>query len=68
MSALGFKARVDPHLHASLPAYEGFLRFTSVVTPAGLLLISIAADPFLLTYLQRYLQVLVGLNPRLSML
>ena len=38
MSALSFKARVDHLLHASLPVCIGFLRFTSGVTPADLLI------------------------------
>ena len=41
-SALGFKANVND-LHASLPAYNGFLRFTSGVRPADLFAASIAA-------------------------
>ena len=37
MSALDFKAREDPSFYASSPACNGFLRFTSGVTPANLL-------------------------------
>ena len=37
-SVLGFKTRVDPpYLHAYSPVCNGFLRFTSSVTPADLL-------------------------------
>ena len=37
---LGFKVRVDPHLS---PACSGFLRFTSGVTSADLLMASMAS-------------------------
>ena len=36
-SVLGFKAGWIPHLHALLPVCNGFLRFTSAVTHAGLI-------------------------------
>ena len=35
-----------PHLHASLPMHNRFLRFTSGATPADLLMASMAAEPF----------------------
>ena len=35
-----------PRLHASLPAHNRFLRFTSGVTPAGCIEVSMAAEPF----------------------
>ena len=44
MLALNFKARVDP-LTLS-PACNGFLRFTSAVTPAELLVASMVTKPF----------------------
>ena len=47
MSVQGFRARVDNCLHASLPAYNGFLRFTSDVTTFDLLRASIAAEPLI---------------------
>ena len=34
MSTMGFKPRMHPHLHASSPACNEFLRFTSDVTHA----------------------------------
>ena len=37
ISALEFKARMDPHLLTSSPTCNGFLRFTSGATPADLL-------------------------------
>ena len=36
-----------PHLHASLPGHNGFLRFTSGVTPTDLLAASMAASHIL---------------------
>ena len=45
---LGFKARVDPCLHVSLPACNEFLRFTFGATPADLLVASMADEPFLI--------------------
>ena len=46
MSALGFKARVDPlPKSASLPVYNRFLRITSGATPTDLLA-NITAEPF----------------------
>ena len=48
---LGFQSRGgSPCLHALLPAYNGFLRFTSGVTPADLLVLSTVAEPFQFTY------------------
>ena len=44
MSALGFKARVDPHLSAFLPAHNQYLRFTSGASSADLLVASMVAD------------------------
>ena len=35
-----------PHLHAFLPVYNRFLRFTSGATPADCIEVSMAADPF----------------------
>ena len=44
-SALGFKARVDhPLLACFVDVHNGFLRFTSGVTPANLLMASMAAS------------------------
>ena len=43
MSALGFEARVDPLLACFVTCMNGFLRFTSGVTPADLLMGSMAA-------------------------
>ena len=49
----GFKHQVGfPHLYALLPLYNGLLRFTSGVTPADLLVASMAAEPFQSTYLR----------------
>ena len=45
MSTLGFKARVSG-LHALSPVHNRFLRFTSVATPADLLVASMAVEPF----------------------
>ena len=43
-SALGFKARVDSFACVLLsPAHNRFLRFTSAVTPADLLVVSMTA-------------------------
>ena len=61
MSALGFKASVVPNLLASSLICNGFLRLTSGVTPADLLIVRISATPFLFTYL--YTQ---GLEPRIE--
>ena len=47
LSALGFRARVGRGLHVTCS-----LRVTSGVTPANLLLASMAAKPFSSTYLQ----------------
>ena len=49
MSALDFKARVDP-LHAFSLAV--IVRFTSGVTPADCIGVSMVAEPFRSTYLQ----------------
>ena len=38
------------HLHVSLPAHDRFLRFTSCATPSNLLVSSMTADPFLISY------------------
>ena len=46
MSALGFKARVDPCLCTFSPLHNGFLRFISGSTPADLLMASMAAGHF----------------------
>ena len=54
MSVLTFKARVYelyPHLCALLPACNRILRFTWGVTPADLLVASMASKPFPSTYL-----------------
>ena len=48
-----------PCLCASLPVCNGFLRFTSGVTPADCMEVSMAAKPFQSTYLQTCLQALV---------
>ena len=53
MSALDFKAR----LHALLPACNQFLTFTSGVTPADLLVASMAVEPF---HPHTCIQALVG--------
>ena len=45
-STLAFKAKVDPLLVCFLPSCNGFLRFTSGATPADLLVVSRAAEPF----------------------
>ena len=51
-SAQGSKPGWIPHLHVfSLPAYYRFLRFTSGMTPADLLMASMTAEPFQSTYL-----------------
>ena len=60
-----------PHLCALLPTCNEFPRFTSGVTPANCIEVSMAAEPFRSTYLQMCLQALVevrGLNLWLSML
>ena len=54
LSAIGFKGRVDPHLCASSPACNAFLRFTSGVTAADLLTASMAAEHFWSTYFFRH--------------
>ena len=58
-SALGFKARVDSHLCALLPACNGFLRLTSGATPADPLAASMAAKLF---HPCACIQVLMGLS------
>ena len=45
MSAMGFKARVDP-VHAPWPECDGFLRFTSGVAPAEIMTASMAPGPW----------------------
>ena len=60
ISALGFKVRVDPFL-----VWNGFLSFTSGLTPADLLMASMAVEPFWSTYLE---QALVWLQPWNSVL
>ena len=45
---LGFEARVDSCLHASLPACNEFLRFTFGAIPADLFVATMAAEPFLI--------------------
>ena len=55
-----------PRLPVSSPAHNGFLRFTSGVTLADCIEVSMAAEPFLSTYLQTCWQALVevrGLEP-----
>ena len=52
-----------PHLHAFSPACNGFLRFTSGVTPANCIEVTVATKPFRPTYLQIYPQALVGFEP-----
>ena len=43
----GFQSQGQfPNLHASLPGHNGYLRFTSGVTPADLLVASMAAKLF----------------------
>ena len=59
MSALGFKARMDPSLGASSPVHNRFLRFTSRVTPADCIEVSMAAKPFWSMYLQMCQSALV---------
>ena len=39
-----------PHLYASSPTHNGFLRFTSGATPADLLTASLVGEPFRSTY------------------
>ena len=52
-----------PCLPASLPACNRFLRFTSIVTLADLLVTSMAAEPF---HPRTCIQVLVGLESRIK--
>ena len=40
------KTALIPHLHASLPVCNGFLNLTSDMTPADLLVASMAPEPF----------------------
>ena len=50
ISALGFEVRVDPSLVCFLDSStvcNGFVRFTSGVTPTGFLMACIATEPFL---------------------
>ena len=59
----GFQSQgLSTCLHASSPTCNGFLRFTSGVTPADLLVASMAAKPFQSTYLHTY-KYLWGLSP-----
>ena len=61
---LGFKARMDPFdLCASSPACNGFLIFTSGVTPTDLLTARMAAKSFWSTYLYMHFEALLGLEP-----
>ena len=56
MSLLGFKTSGIPHLCALSPACNGFLRFTSSVTPANLLVARMAANAFThLLFKQRWI-------------
>ena len=67
MSDLGFKARVDPCFACFLGCV--ILIFTSGVTPADCIEVSMAAEPFWSTYFQMCLQALVevwGSNPQPS--
>ena len=59
MSALGFKARVDPLFAGSLTCV--ILRFTSGATLADCVEVSMAAKPFRSTYSQTH-----NVNGRLS--
>ena len=45
-SAPGFKIRVDPIVCASSTTYNGFLRFTSGMTPVNIWTTGIAVNPF----------------------
>ena len=45
------------HLHAYSPVYNGFLRFTCVVTPAYLFKASIVAEPFLSSFLWNLMEM-----------
>ena len=50
-----------PGLRASLPSTKGFLRLTSVATPADLLVTSMAAEPFSI-YVLAHVQALAELE------
>ena len=63
MPALCFKARVDSLAYILSPAYNGFLRFTSGVTPADLLAASMAAEPF---HSPTCVQVFMGFKSRIK--
>ena len=66
-SSLGFKVRVDPVacvlfcLCVFLPVCNGFVRLSSVVTLADLLVTSVVAGTFLI-YVLEHVQALVGLE------
>ena len=63
MSALGWFQSRDGYirLHASTPALNGFLRFTSGVTPTDLMVARKVAKPYLI-HILAYIQALVGLE------
>ena len=63
MSALGFKANMDPLLCTSLPVHDRFPRFTSGVTPADCIEVSMAAKPFQSTYMSTSIGGGLGLQP-----
>ena len=55
---LGFQSQGGfPCLHASLPVHKGFVRFTSGVTPAGLLMASVVSKLFWSTYLHSMIPI-----------
>ena len=58
----------NPCLHIFSHVQSGFVRFTTTVTPAHILMASMAAEPFLIHILVyvHTVQVLVGLKPEIK--
>ena len=60
----GFQSQSGfPHLHASSPVHNGFLRFTSGATPTDPLADSMVAE---LLWLSPYVKTLVGSQSRIE--
>ena len=59
----GFRSQGgSPRLHTSSPACNGFLRFTSVVTPADLLVAELFQSMYLYMCTQALIGILLGIE------
>ena len=61
---MGFKARMDPSRVCFAPMCNGFLRFTSGVTAAGLLVARMAVKPFSTHTLANISTGIAGAQPK----